>query len=73
MQTSRDDPPWCPGCEAALIVDSEQALAVRLALIAQARHSILAQYYSWEEDVSGNLLSGALLAAARRSLFDPEA
>ena len=68
MQTSRDDPPWCPGCEAALIVDSEQALAVRLALIAQARHSILAQYYSWEEDVSGNLLSGALLAAARRGI-----
>lgn len=54
--------------EAALLTDGQQALALRLALIAGARQRILLQTYSWESDRSGNLLLGALLAAARRGV-----
>ena len=45
-----------PQDSAALVVDGQQALALRLALIRSARHSLVAQYYSWEEDSSGKLL-----------------
>lgn len=63
-------PPLVNGvaAQAALVTDGEQALALRLALIREARYSILAQYYSWEEDVSGKLLLGALLEAAHRGV-----
>lgn len=63
-------PPLATGvaAQAALVTDGEQALALRLALIREARYSILAQYYSWEEDVSGKLLLGALLEAAHRGV-----
>lgn len=54
--------------EVALLTDGGQALAARLALIRQARRSVLAQYYSWQEDVSGKLLLGELLVAARRGV-----
>ena len=54
--------------EVALLTDGGQALAARLALIRQARRSVLAQYYSWQEDVSGKLLLGELLKAARRGV-----
>ncbi|MBP8065364.1 MAG: hypothetical protein KAY36_03940, partial [Aeromonadaceae bacterium] len=63
-------PPLANGvaAQAALVTDGEQALTLRLALIREARYSILAQYYSWEEDVSGKLLLGALLQAAYRGV-----
>ena len=57
-----------PQDSAALVVDGQQALALRLALIRSARHSLVAQYYSWEEDLSGKLLLGALIEAARRGV-----
>ena len=56
------------GNQAALVVAGQQALALRLALIRAARHSLVAQYYSWEEDTSGKLLLGALIEAARRGV-----
>lgn len=54
--------------QASLVVSGQDALALRLALIREARYSIMAQYYSWAEDVSGKLLLGALIAAARRGV-----
>ncbi len=54
--------------EVALLTEGGQALAARLALIDGARRSVLAQYYSWQEDVSGRLLLAALLRAARRGV-----
>lgn len=57
-----------PQDSAALVVDGQQALALRLALIRSARHSLVAQYYSWEEDICGKLLLGALIEAARRGV-----
>ena len=40
----------------ALLDDPGAALKARCQLIRAARHRILAQYYSWEEDGSGKLL-----------------
>ncbi|MGL4206455.1 MAG: phospholipase D-like domain-containing protein [Aeromonadaceae bacterium] len=68
QSTSSRTPPLREGNQAALVSDGEQALALRLALIREARYSIMAQYYSWEEDVSGKLLLGALIEAARRGV-----
>ena len=68
QSTSSRTPPLREGNQAALVCEGEQALALRLALIREARYSIIAQYYSWEEDVSGKLLLGALIEAARRGV-----
>ena len=47
--------------EFALLADPGAALKARCQLIRQARHRILAQYYSWEEDGSGKLLLAELV------------
>jgi len=52
----------------ALLADPGAALKARCQLIRHARHRILAQYYSWEEDGSGKLLLAELLHAARRGV-----
>ena len=54
--------------EFALLADPGAALKARCQLIRQARHRILAQYYSWEEDGSGKLLLAELVRAARRGV-----
>lgn len=48
--------------------DGHDALASRLALAAQARHSLDVQYYIWHDDVSGIMLLDALHQAARRGV-----
>ena len=53
QSTSYRSTPLREGNQATLVCDGEQALALRMALIREARYSIIAQYYSWEEDVSG--------------------
>ncbi len=68
QSTSYRSTPLREGNQATLVCDGEQALALRMALIREARYSIIAQYYSWEEDVSGKLLLGALIEAARRGV-----
>lgn len=50
------------------LANGSDALASRLALIAQARSSIDAQYYIWHDDVSGLLLLDALKQAAERGV-----
>ncbi|MFM4994315.1 phospholipase D family protein [Aeromonas sanarellii] len=52
----------------ALLDDPGAALKARCQLIRAARHRILAQYYSWEEDGSGKLLLAELIRAARRGV-----
>ncbi|MBZ6072759.1 phospholipase D family protein [Aeromonas schubertii] len=70
-------PWWGHGSEASsppeegtfsLLASPQQALAWRCELLRSARHTIDAQYYSWEEDASGKLLLAELLAAARRGV-----
>jgi putative cardiolipin synthase len=51
-----------------LLGDPGVSLAVRLALVRQARHSIDAQYYIWRNDVAGRLLLDELVAAAARGV-----
>ncbi|WP_426347433.1 phospholipase D family protein [Cronobacter universalis] len=48
--------------------DSLDAFAARYLLAEMAEQTIDAQYYIWEDDMSGRLLFGALLAAARRGV-----
>ena len=52
----------------ALLDNPGDALKARCQLIRHARHRILAQYYSWEEDGSGKLLLAELIRAARRGV-----
>ncbi len=51
-----------------LITNSIEALAMRLAMVRRAERSIDAQYYIWEDDLSGRLLLAELVAAADRGL-----
>ncbi|WP_254890623.1 phospholipase D family protein, partial [Cronobacter sakazakii] len=48
--------------------DSLDAFAARYLLAEMAEQTIDVQYYIWEDDMSGRLLFGALLAAARRGV-----
>ncbi|MBP4041576.1 phospholipase D family protein [Aeromonas sp. SrichE-2G] len=52
----------------ALLDNPGDGLKARCQLIRHARHRILAQYYSWEEDGSGKLLLAELIRAARRGV-----
>lgn len=56
------------GSGVQLLDDGAAALAVRIALVRQARASIDAQYYVWRKDVSGRLLLDELAAAAARGV-----
>ena len=47
---------------------NDEALAWRIALIEQAKHSIDAQYYSWHTDTSGQWLISKLIQAADRGV-----
>lgn len=51
-----------------LLDDGPTALAVRIALVRQARVSIDTQYYIWRDDVAGRLLLDELAAAAARGV-----
>ena len=51
-----------------LLEDGPAALAVRIALVRQARISIDVQYYIWLDDVAGRLLLDELAAAAARGV-----
>lgn len=48
--------------------DSLDAFAARYQLAGMAERTLDVQYYIWEDDMSGRLLFGALLAAARRGV-----
>lgn len=50
------------------LVSGPDALAARLALARQARHTLDLQYYIWHSDGTGQLLAGTLLAAAERGV-----
>lgn len=56
------------GSGVQLLDDGPAALAVRLALIQSARHSIEAQYYIWRDDAAGRMLLDALAQAAARGV-----
>jgi putative cardiolipin synthase len=57
------------GASAFRLLESGQAaLAARLALIEQARHSLDLQYYIFRNDTSGKLLMDALIRAAERGV-----
>lgn len=58
--------PGLSGC--ALIPGGNEALLYRLALIETAEHSLDAQYYSVQDDMTGKLLLYALLKAADRGV-----
>ena len=51
-----------------LLVDGQQALVARLALIERAERSLDVQYYIWRADDSGHLLATALWQAAVRGV-----
>ncbi|GGA86345.1 phospholipase D family protein [Neiella marina] len=51
-----------------LISRDDEALAIRLALIDQADHSLDLQYYKWLDDSSGSLLMSHVIAAADRGV-----
>jgi len=51
-----------------LLESGQSALAARLALVEQARHSLDLQYYIFRFDVSGRLLVDALIRAAQRGV-----
>lgn len=50
------------------LAESHAAFAARMHLASVADRSLDIQYYIWENDVSGNLLLGALLDAAERGV-----
>lgn len=52
----------------AALPEGQEAFAIRLALLRQAREEICAQYYLWRGDVSGSLLFAELRAAALRGV-----
>ncbi|WP_197042305.1 phospholipase D-like domain-containing protein, partial [Sandarakinorhabdus oryzae] len=56
------------GSGVQVLDDAPTALAVRIALVRQARASIDAQYYIWRDDVAGRLLLDELAAAAARGV-----
>ena len=51
-----------------LLDRNELALTARLALVDTAAASLDVQYFIWQEDATGNLLAGQLLAAAERGV-----
>lgn len=51
-----------------LVESGQAALAARMALIEQARHSLDLQYYIFRADTSGKLLIDALIRAAERGV-----
>jgi putative cardiolipin synthase len=58
-----------PGLSGVLpLLDGTDALVSRLELIRLAERSIDAQYYIWQDDISGILLLGALREAAARGV-----
>ncbi len=57
------------GASAFRLLDSGQAaLAARMALIEQARHSLDLQYYIFRSDTAGKLMMDALIRAAERGV-----
>lgn len=64
-----EDPPAAPDASQVDVLDTgQEALQVRLALVALAERSIDLQYYIWNSDDSGRLLAQALLDAADRGV-----
>lgn len=51
-----------------LVPDEREALALRLSLARGAERSLDLMYYIWEDDVTGRLLAGEVLAAADRGV-----
>jgi putative cardiolipin synthase len=51
-----------------LVIGAEDAFAMRMRSAALAERSIDVQYYMWHDDLTGRLLAGELLAAARRGV-----
>ncbi|MCA0241056.1 MAG: phospholipase D family protein [Proteobacteria bacterium] len=51
-----------------LLPDGVDAFAVRLGLVREARRSVDAQYYIWEDDLSGRMLLSEIVAAADRGV-----
>lgn len=51
-----------------LVPDEREALALRLSLARGAERSLDLMYYIWEDDLTGRLLAGEVLAAADRGV-----
>ena len=56
------------GAGLRLVEREDDALAIRIALIEQADHSLDMQYYKWLDDSSGSLLLSHVIAAADRGV-----
>ena len=50
------------------LVDGREAFLARLSVIKNARRSLDAQYYIWQDDITGRILLGEMLSAAKRGV-----